>query len=89
MTAIPQLEAKDFAVIDAALQIVEATILCRAHLPRTERQLTGLQEAIQHERRVLNEKAAKSEYREATKRAEDAAAERLLGWKGGGGAPSK
>jgi hypothetical protein len=66
IATVPALEERDFQAISAALQIIEAIVLTRGHLPRTDRQMEELRKSIEWERRVLEEKAAKERVQHGT-----------------------
>jgi hypothetical protein len=72
MATVPSLEERDFQAINAALQVIEAIVLTRGHLPRTDRFLVELQKSIAWERRVLEEKAAKAQLQQRRKEQEQA-----------------
>jgi hypothetical protein len=72
MATVPALEERDFQAINAALQVIEAIVLTRGHLPRTDRFLIELQKSIAWERRVLEEKAAKAQVQQRRKEQEQA-----------------
>jgi hypothetical protein len=62
--AAPTLEPRDFALIDGAMRVLEATLLCRSHMAVTNRTLQELQRLIQRERDAISEKVARAEWRE-------------------------
>jgi hypothetical protein len=67
IATVPALEERDFQAINAALQVIEAIVLTRGHLPRTDKFLVELQKSIAWERRVLEEKAAKGQVQQRRK----------------------
>jgi hypothetical protein len=75
----PPLEPRDFALIDAALKILEATILCRSHMATTDRTLAELQRLVERERDTIAEKIARDQWREIAAEREQSAADRLIG----------
>jgi hypothetical protein len=76
--AAPNLEPRDLEILDATLRIAEAVILCRAHLPRTDRQVEELRKSIEHERRAIEEQAAQARVRQDRADAEQAWRDRKL-----------
>jgi hypothetical protein len=69
MATVPSLEERDFQAINAALQVIEAIVLTRGHLPRTDRFLVELQKSIAWERRALEEKGREGAAATAPQRA--------------------